>query len=54
MIPLSGNVEEKDHTEYPPQNAAVETLTSLGPERFGSSMATFTSCLKDNVVYYQA
>lgn len=48
-----GNVEEKDHTECPHQNAVVEVLTSLGPERFGSSMATFTSCLKDNVVYYR-
>lgn len=54
MIPLSGNVEEKDHTECPHQNAVVEALTSLGPERFGSSMATFTSCLRDDVVYYQA
>lgn len=54
MIPLSGNVEEKDHTEYHHQNVIVKTLTSPGPKRFGSSMATFTSCLRDDVVYYQA
>lgn len=54
MIPLSGNVEGKDHTEYHHQNVIVKTLTSPGPKRFGSSMATFTSCLRDDVVYYQA
>lgn len=36
MIPLSGNVEEKDHTEYPHQNVIVKMLTSLGPKDFGA------------------
>jgi len=57
MIPLSGNAKEKkkkDHTENPHQNVVLETLTFPLSKRRRSSMATFTSRLMDDVVYYQA